>query len=305
MSESLDLDAVLRHIETGAHLDEKCITLLLDKIIEVLYEEPTVLTLAAPITICGDIHGQLFDLFELLQIGGDPATTQYLFQGDYVDRGHYSLETYLYLVTLKLKYPSQIWLLRGNHECRQVSKQYGFYDECLQNYGHPGIWKLCQDSFDLLPMSSVVNGRIFATHGGLSPEIATIEQISLFPRQLDLPTYGELCDLAWSDPDDTVRGWGVSPRGAGWLFGIDPARQFCQVNKIELITRAHQLVMAGYLYNCQEKVLTVWSAPNYGYVSKNVASILRLDAELNRDLKIFKERAEQKAPDEFVPHYFT
>ncbi|OHT12683.1 Serine/threonine-protein phosphatase 4 catalytic subunit [Tritrichomonas foetus] len=280
--------------------------MLLVKIIEVLYEEPNLLELHAPITICGDIHGQLYDLFELFEAGGDPATTQYLFQGDYVDRGYFSLETYLYLVTLKLKYPKNIYLLRGNHECRQVNKIYGFYDEIVQNYGSAGIWNLAQETFDLLPISAIIDKKIFATHGGLSPDVQLVEQVNLFERQIELPTQGPLCDLTWSDPED-VGGWVVNQRGAGWLFGATPTNEFCHNNKINLITRAHQLVMAGYQYHFSEKVLTVWSAPNYGYVSGNVASVLKLDTNLNRDLVMFNARAQEKRtkPEDYVPHYFT
>jgi len=117
-----DLDAVLAHIEEGRHLDERCVVMLLAKLAEVLYEEPNLLVVQAPITICGDIHGQLYDLFELFVAGGAPATTQYLFQGDYVDRGLFSLETYLYLAALMLKYPRNAILLRGHRERRRVLK---------------------------------------------------------------------------------------------------------------------------------------------------------------------------------------
>lgn len=306
MDNQLDLDAVLSYLEKGKHLDEKCVTMLLVKLLEILYEERTLLTLHAPIIICGDIHGQLYDLFELLKTGGDPATNQYLFQGDYVDRGYFSLETYLYLVTLKLKFPQNIHLLRGNHESRSVSKIYGFYDEIVQNYGHAGIWQLCQETFDLLPIAAIIDKKIFSVHGGLSPDCQLVEQVELFDRQVELPLQGPLCDLTWSDPDD-VGGWAVNQRGAGWLFGNVPTNTFVHNNKLSLITRAHQLVMAGYQYHFSEKVLTVWSAPNYGYVSGNVASVLKLDENLNRDIRVFKERpqSERTKPEDFVPHYFT
>lgn len=302
-----DLDAILAHLQAGKHLDEKCASLLLIKIMEVLYEEPTLLSLQAPIIVCGDIHGQLFDLFELFDTGGDPGENQYLFMGDYVDRGYYSLETFLYLVTLKLKFPKHIWLLRGNHEDREVNKAYGFYEECMKNYGHAGLWNLCQETFDLLPMCALINKKVFATHGGLSPKLPLIEQIPLIERQKNLGTQGVFSDLAWGDPDPTISGWGVSKRGAGWLFGSNPTNIFCQNNKIDLITRAHELVMQGYQYNFSEKVLTVWSAPNYCYVSHNIASVLKLDANLNRELKIFNERPadKRKKPDDYVPRYFT
>ena len=304
--EQLDLDAVLSHLQKGQHLDEKCVTMLLVKLLEVLYSEPTLLELHAPITVCGDIHGQLFDLFELFETGGDPKDVQYLFLGDYVDRGYFSLETYLYLVALKLKYPNNMHLLRGNHECRQVSKIYGFYTETLQNYGHAGIWNLCQETFDLLPISAIIDKKIFATHGGLSPDVQLVEQVNLFDRQIELPVQGPICDLTWSDPED-VDGWVVNQRGAGWLFGSRPTNEFVHNNKIELIARAHQLVMEGYKYHHSEKVITVWSAPNYSYISGNVASVMKLDSNLNRELKIFNARAQDKRckPTDFVPHYFT
>ncbi|EAY06713.1 hypothetical protein TVAG_310000 [Trichomonas vaginalis G3] len=301
-----DYDKVLEHLRAGKHLDEKCIILILRKLQEVLYEEPNVIKLNAPITVCGDIHGQLFDLFELFRISGDPADTKYLFLGDYVDRGYFSLETFMYLATLKLKYPTQICLLRGNHECRQVSKQYGFYNECVQNYGHAGIWNLCQETFDILPMAAVIEDKIFCVHGGLSPEVLLIEQISLCDRQIEIPTNGAIADLYWSDPDE-VQSWSVSSRGAGWLFGQPQTNIFCQNNKINLIARAHQLVMDGYEYKFDEKVITVWSAPNYGYRTGNIASVMKLDAQLNRELRIFKEVPEisSQKPQDFVPHYFT
>jgi len=302
----LDLDKVLSVLHEGSHLDEECIVLLVQKFIEVLYEEPNLVKLTAPITICGDIHGQLFDLFEIFKTGGDPATTQYLFMGDYVDRGYYSLETLLYLVTLKLKYPHNFTLLRGNHESRQVSKQYGFYNECFANYGHAGIWNLCQEAFDLLPLCALVNGRIFSTHGGLSPDITLVEQVSLLNRQVELPLSGPLADLTWSDPED-VQGWQPNTRGAGFLFGQRATLEFCQNNHLDLITRSHQLVMEGYMYKFSEKLITVWSAPNYSYVSHNKASVLILDRDLNRQLPIFYEAPPQvqKQPVDYIPHYFT
>ena len=307
--DSNQLDAVIAHLQDGNHLDEKCVLVLLEKLTEVLYEEPNLLRLHAPVTICGDIHGQLFDLFELFETGGDPATTQYLFMGDYVDRGYFSLETFMYLVALKLKYPQNIHLLRGNHECRRVSESYGFYNECLLNYGHAGIWHLCQDAFDLLPLCALIDGRVFATHGGLSPDVQLVDQVDSLQRQVELPVHGPLCDLAWSDPvEDSVSGWAVNQRGAGWLFGSTPANMFMNNNKLDLITRSHQIAEKGYYYWFGDtKILTVWSAPNYSYVTNNDASVLKLDAQHNRDIKIFKARAQdkRKKPVDYVPRYFT
>ncbi|OHS95596.1 Serine/threonine-protein phosphatase PP-X 1 [Tritrichomonas foetus] len=302
----MDLDEIISHLRNGEHPDESCAKMLLEKLMEVLYNEGNVLNLQAPITICGDIHGQLYDLFELFRIAGQPPETKFLFMGDYVDRGFYSLETFLYLAALKLRYPDTIYLLRGNHECRSVNHLYGFYEDCIQNYGHSGVWFLCNDVFDLLPMAAVISNSIFSVHGGLSPEISLIEQISLKNRQEELLSYGSFCDLCWSDPDD-ITNWGVNSRGAGYLFGSQPVSEFCHNNKISLITRAHQLAMAGYDYRFDQQLITVWSAPNYMYRSGNIASVLAIDEHLNRELKTFREVPDEqrKRPTDTVPQYFA
>ena len=302
----MDLDEILLHLKNGEHPDEHCVTMLIEKLSEVLYSESTILKLQAPITICGDIHGQLYDLFELFRIAGDPPQTKFLFLGDYVDRGYYSLETFLFLAALKLKFPGSVYLLRGNHECRSVNHLYGFYDDTVNIYGHAGVWYMCNNIFDLLPMAAVVSNEIFSVHGGLSPDIGLIEQISLKNRAEELPSYGSFCDLVWSDPDD-INGWGVNPRGAGYLFGSKPVEEFCHNNKISLITRAHQLVMAGYEYRFDDKFITVWSAPNYMYRSGNVASVLAIDDNLNKKIKIFREVPDdqRKRPGDSIPVYFA
>ena len=281
--------------------------MVFNKLMEVLYQEGTVHPLSLPIIICGDIHGQLYDLFELFRISGGPENNKYLFLGDYVDRGYYSLETFSYLACLKLKYPENIYLLRGNHECRQVNQMYGFYDECLNIYGHAGLWRLCNEVFDLLPISALVANKIFCVHGGLSPEIKLIEQIPLLERQDELPNSGPLADLTWSDPEE-IEGWGINQRGAGWLFGINPTHEFCLNNNIDLIVRAHQLAMSGYEYHFKEtQLVTVWSAPNYMYRSGNDASVLKIDENFNREFKIFKAVTDEKhnLSNEQTPFYFA
>lgn len=302
----VDLKQVLEILKAGKNLDEKCVTLLLKKYYEVLFSLPNLLKIQAPVVVCGDIHGQLFDLFSLIEISGDPSTTQFLFLGDYVDRGYFSLSVFLYLLTLQLLYPENVHLLRGNHECRVVSQTYGFYEECLFLYGHAGIWNFAVELFDLLPVSALVNDKIFCTHGGLSPFVSSIDQIALINRFVELPMSGPHCDLLWSDPEE-IEEWGVTQRGAGWLFGSKPTKEFCHNNKIDLIARAHQLVMEGYQYFFSERVLTVWSAPNYGYRSGNIASVLVLDSHLNRELRVFNENKALNSTklSDVVAHYFT
>ena len=142
---------------------------------EILLEESNVQPVNAPVTICGDIHGQFFDLKELLRIGGHPPDTNYIFIGDFVDRGHNSVETIELLFCLKLKFPSHVTLLRGNHESRQITYVYGFYDEICAKYGNSNIWSYCMDTFDYLPIGACIEGEILCIHGGLSPNIKTID----------------------------------------------------------------------------------------------------------------------------------
>ncbi|KAM0717255.1 hypothetical protein Q7P37_007107 [Cladosporium fusiforme] len=211
----------------------------------------------------------------------------FVFLGDFVDRGYFSLETFTLLMCLKAKYPDKITLVRGNHESRQITQVYGFYEECQQKYGNASVWKSCCQVFDFLALAAIIDGRVLCVHGGLSPEIRTLDQIRVVARAQEIPHEGAFCDLVWSDPED-VDTWAVSPRGAGWLFGDKVSTEFNHVNNLQLIARAHQLVNEGYKYHFQsQEVVTVWSAPNYCYRCGNVASIMTLGEDLEPDFKIF------------------
>lgn len=154
--------------------------------------------------MCGDIHGQFYDLKELFKVGGDVPETSYLFMGDFVDRGYYSVETFLLLLALKVRYPDRITLIRGNHESRQITQVYGFYDECMRKYGSPAVWRYCTEIFDYLSLSAIIDGRIFCVHGGLSPSIQYLDQIRSIDRKQEVPHDGPMCDLLWSDPEGTL-----------------------------------------------------------------------------------------------------
>jgi serine/threonine-protein phosphatase 4 catalytic subunit len=286
---------------------------------------------------------------ELFKVGGDCPKTNYLFLGDFVDRGFYSVETFLLLLALKViinsptvvyfglckemneldgllckwvlgslnfgyflhsqvRYPDRITLIRGNHESRQITQVYGFYDECLRKYGSVNVWRYCTDIFDYLSLSALVENKIFCVHGGLSPAIMTLDQIRAIDRKQEVPHDGAMCDLLWSDPEDIVDGWGLSPRGAGFLFGGSVVTSFNHSNNIDYICRAHQLVMEGYKWMFNSQIVTVWSAPNYCYRCGNVAAILELDENLNKEFRVFDAApqesrgalAKKPAPDYFL-----
>lgn len=331
---------------------------------------------------------------ELFRVGGDVPDTNYLFMGDFVDRGFYSLESFLLLLCLKVRYPDRMTLIRGNHESRQITTVYGFYDECLRKYGSANVWRYCCDVFDYLALGAIVlgasntlspaadsaptaaqeyvdedveievcnsdgavisrfprqrnqagaasalgrqrqqkspngnaagsspgssssssaggggatpsnggsgsvgktgppgsgasgssggtvgnpAGAVLCVHGGLSPLIDTVDKIRLLDRKQEVPHEGAMCDLLWSDPDE-IDGWGLSPRGAGFLFGADIVKHFNHRNDLSLIARAHQLVMEGFKEMFDASIVTVWSAPNYCYRCGNVAALLELSED--------------------------
>ncbi|OCL14907.1 Metallo-dependent phosphatase [Glonium stellatum] len=361
-----DLDRAIAQLRACRPIPEYQVRELCYKARELLIEEGNVVGVDAPVTICGDIHGQFHDLMELFRVGGDVPDTNYLFMGDFVDRGFYSLESFLLLLCLKVRYPDRITLIRGNHESRQITTVYGFYDECLRKYGSANVWRYCCEVFDYLALGALVigaatnlepsdapfadptsqasmqtedqdieietlnangeimfrfprnhdasqssqatsqpssspiidtpsrtgpsgtsatssangsrgndGGAVLCVHGGLSPLIDTIDKIRLLDRKQEVPHEGAMCDLLWSDPDE-IDGWGLSPRGAGFLFGADIVKCFNYKNDLSLIARAHQLVMEGFKEMFDSTIVTVWSAPNYCYRCGNVAAILEL-----------------------------
>jgi serine/threonine-protein phosphatase 2A catalytic subunit len=242
---------------------------------------PNVIQVQAPVTIVGDIHGQFRDLKELLEIGGRVPFTNYLFMGDYVDRGTQSIEVVSYLFALKLKYRANVTLLRGNHESAGISQHFGFLAECIKRYGDDGVWQLYTEAFQTLPLAAVVNGKIACVHGGLSPELKTLADVDGVDRFRETPHSGPMCDLMWSDPAAHT-GFQPSAREAGYSFGPDATRSWNRGNGLELTVRAHQLVMTGLEYAHNGQLVTVFSAPDYCMRCSNLAGILELDEALKR-----------------------
>ena len=300
-------DKWLEDVKNGKCLTEHDLKILCDKLKEILCEESNVQPVDAPVIVCGDIHGQFFDLLNLFEKGGQIPDKKYLFLGDYVDRGYNSVETLEYLLCLKLKYQGKITLLRGNHESRQICFTYGFYEEITKKYGNANPWRYFNDVFDYLPIAAIIEGKIFCVHGGLSPKISFIDQIRLINRLQEIPHEGAFCDLMWSDPDE-IDNWQFSSRGAGYLFGSKVVDEFNQINNIRLICRAHQLVNEGYKYWFKSKnLVTVWSAPNYCYRCGNLASILLLDEKCDKEAFVMvpthEESAKAPPPRTIVPYF--
>ncbi|MCQ2820537.1 MAG: serine/threonine-protein phosphatase [archaeon] len=303
---SYNLDQFIDQLMDCKFLKEKEIKFLISKAKEILAKESNVQFVPAPVTVCGDVHGQFYDLIELFRIGGKCPETNYLFMGDYVDRGYYSVETVSLLLSLKVRYPNRIYLTRGNHESRQVTQSYGFYDECMRKYNNPEIWKYFTDLFDFLPLTCVVENKIFCLHGGLSPDIDSLDGVRLIDRFQEVPHEGAMCDLLWSDPEENV-GFSRSPRGAGFVFGKDCSEEFCQKNDLTMISRAHQCTTNGYDWKHNQKVCTIFSAPNYCYRCGNEAAIMEVDETMATTFYRFDpapRRGEQqmmkKTPDYFL-----
>ncbi|EAX96051.1 Ser/Thr protein phosphatase, putative [Trichomonas vaginalis G3] len=282
----MDLDKFISDIRERKQIAESDFVSLLRLARDIFYQEGTVINLSSPISVCGDVHGQFEDVIELFDVGGLPPDTKYLFLGDYVDRGYYSIDTLALLLAYKVKYPTRFFMLRGNHECRQVNNAYGFYEEILSRFGFASLWQLCNDIFNFLPIGATIDGKIFCVHGGLSPKVRIIEQLALAERRVEPENGTEISDILWSDPEDQ-EGWGMNQRGAGYLFGINPTKEFCFNNKLELVARAHQLANEGYQWHHDRKLVTVWSAPNYMYRSNNKASIMEVSADRDLNFKIF------------------
>ncbi|XP_022659635.1 serine/threonine-protein phosphatase alpha-2 isoform-like isoform X2 [Varroa jacobsoni] len=246
---------------------------------EIFLSQPMLLELNSPVNIVGDIHGQYNDLLRHFDKCGYPPTSNYLFLGDYVDRGKQSIETISLVLAYKIKYPNNLFLLRGNHECASINKVYGFYEECKRRYSIK-LWKVFIDCFNCLPVAALVENTIICMHGGLSPELDNLNQLRDIPRPIDIPNHGLLCDILWADPDDDVIGWGQNDRGVSYTFGGEIVRSFLEKHNCSLIVRAHQVVEDGYQFFQKRQLVTIFSAPNYCGEFDNAGAILCVSEDL-------------------------
>ncbi|TFK49271.1 serine/threonine protein phosphatase 2B [Heliocybe sulcata] len=287
-----DIAFLKNHFYREGRLTEEQALWILEKGTALLRAEPNVLQVDAPITVCGDIHGQYYDLMKLFEVGGNPADTRYLFLGDYVDRGYFSIECVLYLWSLKIWYPDTLFLLRGNHECRHLTDYFTFKLECKHKYSER-IYDACMDSFCALPLAAIMNKQFLCIHGGLSPELQTIDDLKSIDRFREPPTHGLMCDILWSDP---VEDFGQEKttdsfvhnhvRGCSYFFTYQAACQFLERNNLLSIIRAHEAQDAGYRMYRKTRttgfpsVMTIFSAPNYLDVYNNKAAVLKYESNV-------------------------
>lgn len=287
-----DWRALKNHVfKEGKVTKEHCLELI-RRVSDITAAEANLLRLQAPVTVVGDIHGQFYDLVKLLDVGGNPDNTQYLFLGDYVDRGSFSIEVLLVLFTLKLCHPKTVWLLRGNHECRQMTAFFNFRDECEYKYDLT-VYYAFMEFFDTLPVAAVIDNKFLCLHGGLSPDLDLLNQLGVINRFQEPPRAGLFCDLLWADPVDeekvehSVHGSDAffpnDVRGCSFFFGYDAATKFLHKNHLLSVIRAHEAQLEGFKMhqtNTQSgfpTVITIFSAPNYCDCYNNKGAVLKFE----------------------------
>ncbi|ELA42936.1 serine/threonine-protein phosphatase PP1-alpha catalytic subunit [Vittaforma corneae ATCC 50505] len=294
MAQELNVDAIIEKLRAVHRKKDKTVNLSEQEVIQLCKEsqgiferQSVLLEIKAPVKICGDIHGQYGDLLSLFEFGGFPPESNYLFLGDYVDRGRQSLECICLLLAYKIKYPNNFFLLRGNHECASINRIYGFYDECKRRYSI-NLWKIFTECFDWLPIAALIDRRILCMHGGISPDLKSLDQIRRIKRPTDVPDKGLLCDLLWSDPEKNIVGWGENDRGVSVTFGADVVEDFLEMVNIDLICRAHQVVEDGYEFFADKGLVTLFSAPNYCGEFENSGVIMNVDERLCCSFQVLK-----------------
>ena len=268
-------------------LKEEEIKYLIDKSLPIIKEQKMLVELEAPLHVCGDIHGQYYDLLRIFEHCGYPGDYNYLFLGDYVDRGKQSLETVCLLLCYKIKYPEKVTLLRGNHESSVTNRIYGFYDECKRRY-NVRLWRSFTELFNWLPVAAIIDEKILCMHGGLSPDLKNLQNITEISRPTDIPDTGLLCDLLWSDPDKDCNEYDENDRGVSVIFGEKIVQDFNKKNDLDLIIRAHQVVDEGYEFFASRQLITIFSAPNYCGEFDNSAGIMIIDESLTCSLKVLR-----------------
>ncbi|KAI1374437.1 Serine/threonine-protein phosphatase PP1 [Hypoxylon crocopeplum] len=260
----------------GAQLLTTEIEYLCTKAVEIFASQPTLLELVAPIKICGNICGQFYDLLKLFELGGFPPAGNYLFLGNYIDDDEHSLETICLLLAYKIKFPENFFLLRGNHEDDD--------SRCSANLSHS--FSRC---FNYLPLAAIIDGKIFATHGGLSLDLISMEQIRGIVRPIDVASFGLIADLLNSDPDADISGWADRTSGISFNFGPDVVKEFCQKHGLDLIVRSKQPTRNGYKFIARRQLVTIFSTPGWRGDLTNTGAIMSADENLKCSFQVFTD----------------
>jgi serine/threonine-protein phosphatase 5 len=277
---------MIQRFKDGKRLHKKYVFQIIIAVRKLVAAEPTMVeyNIAADhkLTICGDTHGQFFDLINIFEINGYPSNTHgYLFNGDFVDRGSWSTEVALTLYAYKLLYPHTFLLNRGNHETDDMNRMYGFEGECRAKYSTDRVFKLFSESFSALPLATLVGERFFVLHGGLfSDDDISLDDIRKLNRhkQRQPGQSGLMMEMLWTDPQ-TDLGRGPSKRGVGLQFGPDITRRFCERNQLEAIIRSHEVRMEGYEVEHDGKCITVFSAPRYCDSTENKGAFINVGSD--------------------------
>lgn len=284
----MDIDDIILRVKNGEEITLSDIDNVCRVSMEILQKEENVIYIQSPINVCGDVHGDFDNLLSIFDIFGDAPESRYLFLGDYVDRGDKSVPTAIYLLALKIKYPNDFYLIRGNHETMETTITFGFYNEIMKKYANFSVWQSFMEVFKCLPIAAVIDNKLFCVHGGLSSRFTEISQLQQANRFNPLPTpqTGVIHDVLWSDPYDG-KGYQESPRSAGCLWGIDVSRKFVQKNNLTMIVRGHELKKGGYAIAHDNLVVTVFSTPFY--VSQySEAAVLEVVSPTERHITRFR-----------------
>lgn len=291
---------MIEHFKAQKKIHTKYVYLILVEIRKLLLATPSLMEIEVPsdghFTVCGDTHGQFYDLLHIFELGGLPSETNpYLFNGDYVDRGSFSAEVVLTLFAWKLLLPRHFHLTRGNHEGKSMNRIYGFEGEIKAKYGELS-YKLFSEVFCCLPLAAVLNSKVFITHGGLfSKNGITLRDIKAIDRFREPPDEGLMTELLWSDPQP-LPGRAPSKRGVGVSFGPDVTKDFLETNGLELVVRSHEVRDEGYQVDHDGKCITVFSAPNYCDQMGNKGAFIRFEADMKPKFTTYDAVPHPKVP---------
>ena len=285
---SLDLQKILKELKKYKLPSENRIEKLCWQVKEVLLEEPNLSELSSPIIVIADIHGQFEDLLEMIDFAENYPDSKIVFLGNYVNRGQRSIEVMLFLMIFKLMYPNNIYLLRGNHETRQISMIYGMYEECLKKFGNDNVWRYMNELFDFLPICSLIDDQHFCVHGGISEKIKHLDDIRKIERINEVIGDGAFCDLLWSDPFEG-NGWSLSERGMGHKFGKDVFDKFMNDNGLKSMIRGNQVSNEGHFQIWEDRLVSLWSAPSFGSERHNFGAFLHISGNDEFQFTKFKK----------------